>query len=369
MIISYILNTCDDMVAVSIRIEFIKALHGDSILITSESSNGVVRILVDGGPKYSFEPREQGDQRDGHLRKVLDDLRKENHKIDLVILTHVDDDHIEGLLKAFEHPDYLSQMAGQVLFNSGQLIHEYFNEPNITLNDISGNFNGNAETGINSGVSFESLISRLGLWDRRLICQTMVYELLDIKLTFLSPNDKYLRKLLVKWEKEVGLPETSASNKDYKYSYAELLASDKFIEDNSIHNGSSLSFILERNEQRFVFLGDAFPSTVIEGLRILGYSEENPLKAELVKISHHGSKKNTNSELLKLIDTKKYVVSTDGSRHGLPNKTTFARIHKINPEANILFNYGYLIDDIYTTAEAEELNGKLHGVNGELAFE
>lgn len=359
------------MVAVSIKIEFIKALHGDSILITSESTNGNVRILVDGGPQYSFQPREPGDQRDGHLKKVLDDLRKKNHKIDLVILTHVDDDHIGGLLKAFEHPDYLSQMTGRVLFNSGRLIQEYFNEPNtnITLNDISGNFNGNAETGINNGVSFESLISRLGLWDRTLICQTMVYELSDIKLTFLSPNDKHLRKLLVKWEKEVGLPETSANNKDYKYSYAELLASDKFIEDGQIHNGSSLSFILERNEQRFVFLGDAFPSTVIEGLRILGYSEENPLQAELVKISHHGSKKNTNSELIKLIDTKKYVVSTDGSRHGLPNKTTFARIHKINPEANILFNYGYLIDAIYTTAEAEELNGKLHGINGELTFE
>lgn len=354
---------------VSLKIEFIKALHGDSILITSESKQGNIRILVDGGPEYSFRPRELGDQRDGHLKRVLDDLRKDNHKIDLVILTHVDDDHIGGVLKAFEHPDYLPQMTNRVLFNSGQLIHEYFNESNISLNDISGNFDGNADTSISQGASFESFISRYGLWDRRLICQSMVYELLDIKLTFLSPNDKYLRKLLVKWEKEEGLSETSANDTDYKHSYAELLASDKFIEDKSIHNGSSLSFILERNEQRFVFLGDAFPSTIIEGLRILGYSEENPLKAELVKISHHGSKGNTNSELLRLIDTTKYVVSTDGSRHGLPDKTTFARIHTINPEANILFNYEYLIDEIYTEVEIEELNGKLHGINGGLIFE
>ena len=353
----------------SLRIEFIKALHGDSILITSESKQGNIRILVDGGPEYSFRSREPGEQRDGHLKRVLDDLRKDNHKIDLVILTHVDDDHIGGLLKAFEHPDYLSQMANRIIFNSGQLIHEHFNESNISLNDISGNFEGNADTSISQGASFENFISRLGLWDRRLICQSMVYELLDIKLTFLSPNDKYLRKLLVKWEKEVGLPETSANDTDYKHSYAELLASDKFIEDKSIHNGSSLSFILERNEQRFVFLGDAFPSTIIEGLRILGYSEEKPLKAELVKISHHGSKGNTNSELLKLIDTTEYVVSTDGSRHGLPNKTTFARIHAINPEANILFNYEHLIDEIYSTIEAEELNGKLHGINRGLTFE
>ncbi|WP_333669311.1 MBL fold metallo-hydrolase [Acinetobacter guillouiae] len=308
-------------------------------------------------------------QSHGHLKRVLDDLRKNNHKIDLVILTHVDDDHIGGVLKAFEHPDYLSQMANRVLFNSGQLIHENFNESNISLNDISGNFDGNADTSISQGASFESFISRHGLWDRRLIYQSMVYELLDIKLTFLSPSDKYLRKLLVKWEKEEGLPETSTNNTDYKYSYAELLATDKFIEDKSIHNGSSLSFILERNGKNFVFLGDAFPSTIIEGLRVLGYSEENPLKAELVKISHHGSKKNTNSELLKLIDTTKYVVSTDGSRHGLPNKTTFARIHTINPEAHILFNYEHLIDEIYSTNEVKELNEKLQGINGGLTFE
>jgi beta-lactamase superfamily II metal-dependent hydrolase len=34
-----------------------------------------------------------------------------NEKIDLVLLTHVDDDHIGGLLKAFEYPDYLPKIT------------------------------------------------------------------------------------------------------------------------------------------------------------------------------------------------------------------------------------------------------------------
>lgn len=351
-----------------LKVKFIQALHGDSILITNEAENGTSRILIDGGPPLAFNSRPPSKSRGGNLKRALDELVEENQKVDLVILTHVDDDHIGGLIKAFEHPDYLFKIAEKILFNSGQLIFEHFGHPINESNDIQGNFDSNPKTSINQGISFEKLISDNQLWDRRLINQSEIYRLTDLTLKFLSPNDLALRKLLNKWTAEQESPFTSASNTDYRLSYEELLASDSFQEDQSIHNGSSLSFILEKGDLKLVFLGDAHPSTVIEGLHKLGYTEANPLNAEFVKLSHHGSKGNTNIELLKLIKTDKYVVSTDGSKHGLPNKTTFARIHSVNQNANILFNYPHMVARIYTASECEELGERLQEIDGEITF-
>jgi beta-lactamase superfamily II metal-dependent hydrolase len=68
-----------------------------------------------------------------------------------------------------------------------------------------------------------------------------------------------------------------------------------------------------------LFLGDAHDQVVADNIRTLGYSDTNKLKLDLVKISHHGSQHNTSSETLSL-DSPCYVISTDGSKHGLPNK-------------------------------------------------
>lgn len=353
----------------TLKVKFLQALHGDSILITNESENGTSKILIDGGPPYAFKARKPGDHRDGKLKKALDELLEANQKIDLVILTHVDDDHIGGLLRAFEHPDYLPKITKRILFNSGQLIYEHFNLPNNALNEIHGNFDANPQTSINQGISFEKFISDHQLWDRQLIKQSSTYQLSDLTLRFLSPNESALEKLLNTWTLEQTSSFTSAANTDYRFSYDELLASDSFTQDQSIPNGSSLSFILEKGDLRLAFLGDAHPNIVIEGLQKFGYTEANPLKAKLVKISHHGSKGNTNLELLKLIETDKYVVSTDGSKHGLPDKLTFARIHSINPNATILFNYPHLITDIFTKSEREKLGQRLKAADGEIAFD
>ena len=70
-----------------------------------------------------------------------------------------------------------------------------------------------------------------------------------------------------------------------------------------------------------------------------------------MKISHHGSKYNTNSRLLKLIDTNLYVISTNGENEVHPNKRTLARIIKNKPNCKILFNYPELKDKIFKTED------------------
>ncbi|MDH2634543.1 MBL fold metallo-hydrolase [Acinetobacter nosocomialis] len=355
----------------SINIRFLRAHHGDSILLTFINENNEYRILIDGGPSYTFKPREEGNIREGDLRVNLDKLIEQNKKIDLVILTHVDDDHIGGIISAFEDPDYLSKIALRVIFNSGQLIHEYFRQPLDEEKDIKGNFSMTTQTSIAQGDTLENLLINLGIWERKIYKQNDSYELGEVIFRFLSPNDTELSKLLKKWKKESVNTFTSLNNKDWNKDYKELLVNDKFVQDTSCHNGSSLSFIVQYMNKKFVFLGDAFPSTIISGLNNIGYSKENPLEADLVKISHHGSKKNTSYALLDILNSKKYVISTDSSIHGLPDKLTLARIHSHSNDSKIYFNYEELLNvgEIYSAEELVEYKDRIISINEDIEIE
>jgi len=346
---------------VSIRV--LHALHGDCILITIGSEEPLKRILIDGGPPGTFKARPSGD-----LRCLLAELLRQGKYIDLVILTHVDDDHIGGLIKAFEHEDGLAVLARKVIFNSGRLIHKYFNVTPDISKEIEGNFTQSQATSIGQGDTLERLLEDKGIWHQEIIKQGDTYVLDGAELLFLSPNEEELNRLLGEWAKEFPIQFTSHKKTDWADSYESLLSTDTFVEDGSVTNASSLAFILRVDSRSFLFLGDAHPSTVSMGLKLFKYTVENPLEAELVKVSHHGSKGNTNSEFLHLVHCSRFVISTDGSRHGLPDKVTLARIHNHNSDAVIYFNYEGLIDELYSESEQLALGSKIQAANGELKF-
>lgn len=331
------------------KVNFLEANNGDCILISYTYDSYTKNIMIDSGVSKTYEYKIGRLKKEGSLKKVILDLQEKDQNIDLLIITHVDDDHIGGILKYFASNDYDSNLIKKVWFNSGQLINEYFQRNSENQNEQELNEFDTTNTSISQGVTFESKIE--SIWDKRLI-KSNLEEMNEqgIKFKILSPNDEKLKKLLIKWEKEVAFSLTSGEN-DYHNTIEELSENDEFKEDKSIHNGSSIAFILEILDKKMLFLGDAHPSTIIEKLIEYGFSEENKLKLDFVKLSHHASKANTSSELLKLIDCKKFIVLTDGSFHGLPNKITFSRIFNINDNSELYFNYPHLIDEIFSDEE------------------
>ena len=63
------------------------------------------------------------------------------------------------------------------------------------------------------------------------------------------------------------------------------------------------------------------------------------LEVGAVKIAHHGSKANTDEALLNLIDSRKYLISTNGAQFRHPDKECLARIVKFAKPDEIYFNY------------------------------
>jgi ribonuclease BN (tRNA processing enzyme) len=337
------------------EVEFLQAFNGDSIVVSFTDSSNINRnILIDGGPGRAYQYKnKKGKPESGSLKNAIDKIREKNESVDLLIITHVDDDHIGGILRWFEKDHVAKDLVQKVWFNSGRLIHEDSCVPEIESNLRVIKDSSSLDTSIKQGIKFEDYIEHHKIWDRKLIkkttCPSIIKEF-GLTFTILSPDGVKLNSLLNKWSSEDDNLDTAISN-DYDKTIKELINQDKFTEDTKPHNGSSIAFILTHNNKNMLFLGDAHPSLLIESLKQIGHSKDNPIKAEFMKVSHHGSKSNTNYELLELVDTDKYIISSNGDIHKLPHKKCLARIINHNKDAELLFNYKV---DIFSEEDTDE---------------
>jgi beta-lactamase superfamily II metal-dependent hydrolase len=331
------------------KIKFLQAFKGDSIWISFTENEVNKNILIDGGPSTTHTYTDKNKKpKDGELKLLIEFLKEEKENLDLVILTHIDDDHIDGFLKWFGKDKEAIQHIKEIWFNSGRTIKKYLNDVNSEIDSLKFK-ETTTLTSVKQGVDFENYIRDNGVWDEKIIVQKDVINWNNIFFQVLSPGKEKLEKLLKEWNKKKpeSLLDTSRKT-DYSKTLKQLIEEDSFEEDDDPYNGSSIAFILKRDEEIFLLLGDSHPSEVLTELDSLGYDESNKLSVDMIKLSHHGSKRNNPLEIFKIIDTEKYVISTNGDTHNHPDKATIARIVAINSKAKIYFNYPNLISRIIT---------------------
>lgn len=339
------------------KIKFLKAFKGDSILLSFIDSENIERnILIDGGTGSTYF--ENKSRKKGELYTIIELIKSENKRIDLLILTHIDDDHIGGILRWIAKDQDAFKLIDKVWFNSGKSIAEYLEslvneELELTLDIFKDRL-----TSVKQAKTFEDYLLENNIWDRKIILKELSCEKNGLKIQILSPSVKKLEKLLNEFRKPKHSYFTSGEEQDWGIPLSDFIIEEsseeyKFDEDDSVPNGSSIAFILTFNEKNYVFLGDSHSTDIIESLKV-NYSKENPLIAELLKLSHHGSCRNTNKELLEIIKTDNYIVSSDGTSDNLPNKRTFARIVNENPNATIHFNYEKLPNFIFSDKDKKD---------------
>ncbi|MCD1118108.1 ComEC/Rec2 family competence protein [Chryseobacterium turcicum] len=323
------------------KIKFLQAGNGDSFLISFLENDEPRNILIDGGigNTYKSTANVKGD-----LHKIFEKIREEKQFIDLLVLTHFDDDHIGGILRWLNKDKEASSLIKKVWFNSGKEIAKKFESTenkdlDIQIVDGADHFH----TSPKQGIKFENYLRNHNLWEGEIIEQASKYDLFGLKFKILSPNNEKLNDLLNLYEKQKDYF-TSGDEYDFNTSLKDFIHEEsepnfKFKEDKSVANGSSIAFIMEYEDKSFLFLADAHPSVIIEGLNKFGYNKDNTLHVELMKVSHHGSMYNTNKELLEIVKTDNYLISSNATKHGLPNKRTIARIINNHPNAVIRFNY------------------------------
>ena len=262
------------------KIKFLQAHNGDSILLSfKDISNNKRNILIDGGMSKTYF----GSGKYGCLYETVEQIKVKGEKIDLLILTHIDSDHIGGLKKWFEKDKDAFEIIEKVWFNSGRSIAKYFVEKeNEELIETLQIFDTN-QTSVPQAIVFEDYIEKFNVWDKEILKAGQTVNQNGVQIKLLSPNNKALKKLLKEYKKPKHNYQTSGASTDWNTSISDFIEEEnnpdyKLEEDGSVPNGSSIAFILTFESKNYLFLGDAHPSIIIDSLKDLRYTKENPIK-------------------------------------------------------------------------------------------
>ncbi|MEM7373643.1 MAG: MBL fold metallo-hydrolase [Bacteroidota bacterium] len=326
-----------------VLIKPLPAKNGDSLLIRYEKSGIGHNILIDGGNIASYRK---------DIRKIIQGLSDQKEVIDLLVISHIDGDHIGGILhlisdmqKKRRGPD-LTAMVKQFWFNSHKNISAYFANPTdenlfIELPRVSGE-----QISVKQGNKVENFLAACNKWHDEPIRAGQRFQIEDCDIRILSPNQQGLEKLNNSWETELLRTNTkvSGTKSDHRESIS-ALREKEFEEDDGIPNGSSIAFLVELYGKKILMLADSHPSVVAASLREWKYSPQAKLPLDCMKISHHGSRKNTSEELLELISCQNYIISSDGiNSYGHPSKECLVRIicspsRDVSKPIKFYFNY------------------------------
>lgn len=335
-----------------LQIEMLRAAHGDGLWIEYGSDTRTRRILIDGGPIGAYEA----------LDAKINALEPGSNGFEAVILTHVDTDHVDGLVRLFAHKKSAWKFTTKdVWFNGWKHL-------------IDDNLGGN------QGEFFSALIvDRLGetKWNKAFHGERIVVpddgELPSVKLadnfvvTLLSPTPAKLAKMKKAWEKDVksfkpGDLEAAwdALAKQKKYLPDKTLLGstpelDRELEkqakpDNAAANGSSIAFLAEFGGMSALFLGDAHPDAVSQSIeRLLEQRGESRLVVDAVKVAHHGSKANIDDRFLSLIESPNFLISTNGAQFEHPDREAIERIiaRSVVQPPTLWFNYRSAFNEMW----------------------
>lgn len=358
-------------------IKLFPALNGDCILVDTHKE----LFLIDGGYVNTFQK---------YLKSEFEDQTKAGRKLSHLIVTHIDRDHISGIVKLLEKNNQSKIIEIEnVWHNSYRQIQEFdmpidayesaiakstdlFPVKSYLKEEGSGPKDISAE----QGSTLAALIAQGNYgWNREFSNKAVSIDSInivkisdDITLRLLSPNNEKLTQLARYWRKELyklgysaklgakspfddafefllamGKSPNPLLAKDISHSQVDLerLSATVYEEDTTPTNGSSISFILEYKDLKLLFLADSHPSVIVESLKTHFKEDPFPIKFDLIKISHHGSNANTSTGLLNLIDSARYVISTNGKIYGHPELGTLARIitRKSDFKRTLYFNY------------------------------
>nr|GEU29183.1 hypothetical protein [Tanacetum cinerariifolium] len=285
-------------------------------LVECPIAGGLYRILIDGGIA-------------GTAAVISEYLKKSGAcpQIDLVVVTHIDNDHIGGIISLLKDKE-INAAIKEVWFNG--------------VSRLGAPLPANIRSlSVRQGIDLEKTLSHDPRWNTRFGMAPIslsadnsplhvpLAEGVDIHV--LSPGEVQLDELKRNWEKEAAELEKKRQKKEKlppgigglgAGKNVGRLAQTKFKQDDAFANGSSIAFLLIADGKTMLFTGDAFPTVMVEAANKY---KPGPIDIDVFKVSHHGSSGNTNDVIVKKFPAARYLISTDGA-HDHPDEETIARI-------------------------------------------
>ena len=343
-----------------LRIELLPAGHGDSILVEYGNAEDTHRVLIDGGPATSYSL----------ISEHIAQLSQQQRRFELLVMTHIDGDHIEGVLKLL-NDRAIGASFDDVWFNGyrhlptdelgpaqGEMLSAVIQKRGLAWNASFGG--GPVEAGTASEMKCVELSGGL-------------------RLTLLTPGRGELVRLRRVWEKEIRREGFAAGSTrealELLQRSARLTPMDGYLGapaldvprlasarsdlDASVTNASSIGFLAEYGGRKMLFTGDATPQVLTAAVRqLLSKRGITQLQLDALKVPHHGSQNNITTTLVRMLPARRYLFSTDGKHFQHPDAAAVARVVMGAPRgAELVFNYRTALNEVWDAPSLQAHHG------------
>lgn len=340
-------------------LEALRAKFGDALLLHFGTKTKPGLIVVDGGPPGVWSDA---------LRRRLGELRSERGladgeplEIDLAMVSHIDNDHIAGLLEMMRETQRREDDGEPPLWRCHRFWHNSFDDL-LGNDDLAvataasamspASLGGALDLGsdllasVPQGRELRKLLAALGLDGNPpvgglLLNRKKPIPLAGLKLHVVAPLEENLRELQDDWNEKIRPLLAKEKAKKTKAGRAAIAA---FL-DESVYNLSSLVVLVEAGKRRLLLTGDARGDHTLAGLEKSGFlKKKGKLALDLLKVPHHGSDRNVDEEYFRRLPARHYVISADG-KHENPDVATLKMISAARPDDKFTVHLTYPTDE------------------------
>ena len=302
-------------------IEILQAGTGDSIWVSHNKKN----IVIDGGKSTAA------------IRARYEKM-PQDEIIDLLVVTHIDSDHIAGIIALVKH----MKENGE----THRLKQVWFNFPKNEKTDEYSVGEGNELT------SFLLEIDGLCWNNNTSELLGSAIEVGEIRLHVLAPDHDVANEYKPKEPDEL-----SVCLDDWHNDLRTLIDN---VDDDDIDEGGpnsqSIIILAECEGKKLLLPGDSTPEELCDALQYYNKINGAPLELDFMKLPHHGSTRNVTKNIFDEVTCSNFIISTKkNEKYYFPNKETIAKLIRYRERAdkaiNVYFNYQESLDVLGITAE------------------
>jgi hypothetical protein len=311
-----------------LRLRVVQADFGDCLILEFGSAQEPRYILIDGGPEGIYER---------HLGPELRRIGHDGGGLDLVVLSHVDNDHAIGLLDCLGELEEQRANGAPATIAASALWHNSFSRTIGSGTDVEPRLRSMlaaagaaaqvmastdaAVAGIGEGNNLRQKALALGFELNaafpggliRVEDASAPITLANLTLRVVGPTQANLDELKREWQEWLDKHEAAVGSGDPR------LAANA---DRSVPNLSSIMLLAGADQKTLLLTGDGRSDHLLQGLEQAGLlTSDGSLHVDVLKVAHHGSDRNATKRFFRKVTADTYVLSANG-RDGNPDLAT-----------------------------------------------
>jgi hypothetical protein len=352
-------------------LDVMRARKGDCFMLHYGDAADPRLMIVDGGPSDVYAQ---------HLRPRLVQIHEARQlakgaplQIDIVNVSHIDDDHIHGILELTRELRKAKNERKPPLVRVENLWHNAFDE---LVGSKPADLAAPAQFGATALVA-EVVIPGSPTLDAAKVLSSIPqgYQLRedakflqwrvnaafggDLITAGKQPNTIALTKqvkVVVIGPMKSELQELRKQHQKWLAGRKQTIDSDSSLAaylDRSVTNLSSIVLLVESGGKRMLLTGDARGDKILAGLEVAKIiAKGGHLHVDLLKVPHHGSSNDVEGEFFERVTADHYVFSGNGE-HGNPERETLQMLLAARLPARFVLHFTYPIAEIDAGREAE----------------